>query len=421
MPQTEKINISAANSTTQTSNSVKYGELVILGYNGCLFNGDKGRRRSKFQLFKRQVPNGVKAAKHHIVNNPQQSELIQNCHQHSVSYTLSRSQAVIVEYDHDCNTDMFQIGRSSEEQIDFVVMDTIPGTQRGDQSVIMQSTISRYACRILVDRTHPYAARIYAAGFDNGKNIFLGEKATKWYTDGEIDGLTTNGILIMHPINGFTENSKTGLWRELSVEGGLYALRESRSAPNKGNLVSTENNVLKDGTLIDLCGATLVWRSNEGLVQGPTLVELEKQIEQINASRPQCPVGLNTLVLPCKNSMTDNEKAPYVYLKCGHVHGQHSWGKGDDLNNCTCPMCREVGPFVKLQLGEETSFYNDNGIITHCFSPCGHMASEKTVRYWSTVQIPHGCLGFQPACPFCATVLNELNPWVRLIFQDNMD
>jgi pellino protein len=32
---------------------VKYGELVILGYNGALPQGDKGRRRSKFILYRR--------------------------------------------------------------------------------------------------------------------------------------------------------------------------------------------------------------------------------------------------------------------------------------------------------------------------------------------------------------------------------
>lgn len=112
-----------------------------------------------------------------------------------------------------------------------------------------------------------------------------------------------------------------------------------------------------------------------------SLAELESQIEEINASRPQCPVGLNTLVLPSKNTISDTEKTPYVYLNCGHVHGQHSWGKGDNTDNCICPMCRKVGPFVKLQLGQETSFYNDNNLITHCFSPCGHMASENTVKW----------------------------------------
>ena len=101
-------------------------------------------------------------------------QLIQNTEQHSVSYTLSRTQAVIVQYDPDPDTDMFQIGRSSEGPIDFVVMDTIPGDQRGDNSVAQQSTISRFACRIIVERSPPYVARIYAAGFDVGKNIFLG-------------------------------------------------------------------------------------------------------------------------------------------------------------------------------------------------------------------------------------------------------
>jgi len=101
-------------------------------------------------------------------------QLIQNTEQHSVSYTLSRTQAVIVQYDPDPDTDMFQVGRSSEDPIDFVVMDTVPGDQRGDNSITQQSTISRFACRIIVERNPPYIARIYAAGFDVGKNIFLG-------------------------------------------------------------------------------------------------------------------------------------------------------------------------------------------------------------------------------------------------------
>ena len=102
------------------------------------------------------------------------SQLIQNSNQHSVSFTLNRGQAIIVQYDPDSDVDMFQIGRSSESPIDFVVMDTIPGDQRAEMSVVPQSTISRFACRILVERNPPYTARIFAAGFDSEKNIFLG-------------------------------------------------------------------------------------------------------------------------------------------------------------------------------------------------------------------------------------------------------
>lgn len=64
------------------------------------------------------------------------------------------------------------------------------------------------------------------------------EKATKWKNpDGHMDGLTTNGVLVMHP-EGFPEDPKQGLWREISVCGDVYALRETRSGPSRGKLVS---------------------------------------------------------------------------------------------------------------------------------------------------------------------------------------
>lgn len=58
----------------------------------------------------------------------------------------------------------------------------------------------------------------------------------------EIDGLTTNGILIMHPkgqfVGGNTENPGTNVpWRECSVGGDVFGLRESRSAQQKGEPV----------------------------------------------------------------------------------------------------------------------------------------------------------------------------------------
>ncbi|KAL0169988.1 hypothetical protein M9458_034584, partial [Cirrhinus mrigala] len=66
------------------------------------------------------------------------------------------------------------IGRSTETPIDFVVTDTVPGSQSNSDTQSVQSTISRFACRIMCQRTPPYTARIFAAGFDSSKNIFLG-------------------------------------------------------------------------------------------------------------------------------------------------------------------------------------------------------------------------------------------------------
>ncbi|GFR19008.1 protein pellino [Trichonephila clavata] len=400
-----------------------YGELVILGYNGSLPQGEKGRRRSKFVLCKRPVSNGVKKSQHYVVKTPQSSKAILDSTQHSISYTLSRNQAVIVEYMPDDETDMFQIGRSSEGPIDFVVMDTVPGDKTGEGKVT-QSTISRFACRILIHRNPNYTARVYAAGFDSSRNIFLGEKATKWQQNGEIDGLTTNGILIMHPRNSFCGGggmSEPGIWREVSVGGGVYALRESRSAPQKGLKIDDDTNVLKDGTLIDLCGATLLWRSAEGLSKSPTKHLLEEKIDELNAGRPQCPVGLNTLVISRKYTLKSSDKQPYVYLICGHVQGLHGWREDKESNARTCPMCLKVGPIVKLTMGIEPSFYVDCGPPNFAFNPCGHMATEKTVKYWASVPIPHGTNGFHAACPFCSTPLCGSPGYARLIFQDHVD
>ncbi|CAA9999322.1 unnamed protein product [Nesidiocoris tenuis] len=328
-------------SSNDDKNRVKYGELVILGNNGSLPQGDKGRRRSKLVLYKRSVPNGIKKSKHYVVKSPHASQAILDSTQHSISYTLSRNQAIIVEYMPDEDTDMFQIGRSSEAPIDFVVMDTIPGDKSCDGKV-MASTISRFACRILADRNNPKISRIYAAGFDTSRNIFLGEKATKWQEGHDIDGLTTNGVLIMHPQGSFCGgDADTGIWKEVSVGGGVYTLRESRSAQQKGKAVEGASNILQDGTLIDLCGATLLWRSAEGLAKSPTREYLESLVDKVNAERPTCPVGLNTLVIPRKSN-NDSEKQPYVYLNCGHVQGLHDWGVEKGTNSRTCSMCFKI-------------------------------------------------------------------------------
>ncbi|KAL8168733.1 UNVERIFIED_CONTAM: E3 ubiquitin-protein ligase pellino 2 [Gekko kuhli] len=356
---------------------------------------------------------------------PSPSEAISCKGQHSISYTLSRNQTVIVEYTHDKDTDMFQVGRSTESPIDFVVTDTISGSQNSDETQITQSTISRFACRIVCDRNAPYTARIFAAGFDSSKNIFLGEKAAKWKNpDGHMDGLTTNGVLVMHPRGGFTEESKPGVWREISVCGDVYTLRETRSAQQRGKLVENETNVLQDGSLVDLCGATLLWRTADGLFHTPTQKHIEALRQEINAARPQCPVGLNTLAFPSINRKeVVEEKQPWAYLSCGHVHGYHNWGHRSDTeaNERECPMCRTVGPYVPLWLGCEAGFYVDAGPPTYAFTPCGHVCSEKSAKYWSQIPLPHGTHAFHAACPFCATQLSGEQNCVKLIFQGPID
>ncbi|KAG9262682.1 hypothetical protein AMEX_G24492 [Astyanax mexicanus] len=310
-------------SEQNSSKPVKYGELIVLGCNGSLPGGERGRRRSRFSLVKRPTANGVKPSTSHTCS-PQAAKVISNTSQHSVSYTLSWAETVVVEYTDDNETDMYQIGRSTERPIDIVVTNTGSGGHGNGPVRSLQSTISRFACRIVCDRTPPYTARLYAAGFDCSRNIFLGEKAAKWHTfGGQMDGLTTNGVLLMQPARG----SRPAVWREISVCGNVFTLRDPASPQNRGKQVKDESPILLDGSLIDLCGVTLLWRSVEGLANSPTSSHLEALRLRLNAARPQCPVLLSTLAFPSLDG--PRPRRPWAYMTCGHVHGYHPWqGRG---------------------------------------------------------------------------------------------
>lgn len=109
-------------------------------------------------------------------------------------------------------------------------------------------------------------------------------------------------------------------------------------------------------------------------------------------------------------------KIVFLYL----FYRLHHWGQTTNPNSRKCPVCLRLGPAVKLSSGIETSFYIDSSPPTHTFS-CGHMASEKTVKTWSSIAIPHGVNGFHHLCPFCATALDDSINGVKLIFQDHVD
>ncbi|KAF7690298.1 hypothetical protein HF521_012102 [Silurus meridionalis] len=187
------------------------------------------------------------------------------------------------------------------------------------------------------------------------------------------------------------------MWREISVCGNVYTLRETRSGPIRGQLAQGESSALQDGSLVDLCGATLLWRTAE-------------------ATR----------------SHSLEERQPWAYLTCGHVHGRHDWGQKPE--HCReheggpstggrreCPLCRSLGPYVPLWLGCEPAFYVDAGAPTHAFVPCGHVCSERTAKYWAETSLPHGTHAFQPICPFCSTPLTGTPGFTRLIFQGPVD
>ena len=84
---------------------------------------------------------------------------------HTVTYTLNRNTSVVVRYENDSDTDMFQLGRSTEPPIDMVLVDIQPGRSgdSGSRTVLPeQSTLSRFACRIVCERDPPYQVNQYS-------------------------------------------------------------------------------------------------------------------------------------------------------------------------------------------------------------------------------------------------------------------
>ena len=89
-------------------------------------------------------------------------------------------QQVTIEYVPDDTTDMFQLGRMVVPQNDFVVR----GPLHMDANGVLCGPVSRYACRIVCSRLPPFDCYIFAAGFNNERDIFLSEQAPKWRLSG---------------------------------------------------------------------------------------------------------------------------------------------------------------------------------------------------------------------------------------------
>lgn len=128
-------------------------------------------------------------------------------------------------------------------------------------------------------------------------------------------------------------------------------------------------------------------------------------ITEINVARPQCPVGLNTLMLPTKSAAIASDRQPYVYISCGHVHGQHSWGRDSNDNTRTCPMCMMVRRciFVTITIlrGKSVALYATYLMVCYCV--------------YSTDHLSNCCRAWKRACVLTRmlprTVLDRVDTW----------
>ncbi|KAG8197244.1 hypothetical protein JTE90_007496 [Oedothorax gibbosus] len=364
-----------------------YGELFVLG---C--DDGTSRLSNRFVLRRRSKASGVKEVSSvtYIPTIPDRK--------HTVSFQVSASRSVAVEYIHDTTTDMFQMGRHHHSPID-IHLSNINNGRKG---------ISRFACRLVIQRHgESHQARIYAAAFDGSGNIFLGEEAiADFSTGGEMDGFTTNGVYILQP---------GGEWREVSVRGRLYPARIVGETTSSRRPLQEEENRLMDGTLIDLCGVTLMWRTREGLSDAPSEDSLNRMECLLKELAPESQRRNGPLT---GELHWEGERRAYVFLSCGHVVTMNLRLK-DSMDGWSCPECRCIGPVACLRVGRERGFYADKELPSHAFRPCGHVTTLRTVKYWSSVAMPpHRNVQEKGVCPFCATKLHNVIKYVGLIYPE---
>ena len=363
----------------ETGEGAVYGQLIVLGYKEYRVEGSTwhpvGARNEKFALRRRDVANGIRRDAVYLSSAPPDKKDAHHgkyrsaAASHSVTMSVaagargadgkpvSAPKRVTVEYVPDAREDMFQLGRMIVPQNDFVVR----GPLHLDSGGVLCGPVSRYACRLTCSRRPPYECTLYAAGFNNERDIFLSEQAPKWQLapgeraadapplgdegkdGGEPDGaqwdaLTTFGVRIWKP--------EIGAWREVSVHGGVHEPRAR--ADVAGKRFALENSTLTNGTIVDLAGIQLLYesaasmRAHERAARAGDRRELSQSgersrqipgdpnaaapariVARFNARRPQCPVQLHTIRLEYdddKRRALAQDRRPYIFPACGHVH-----------------------------------------------------------------------------------------------------
>ena len=172
--------------------------------------------------------------------------------------------------------------------------------------------------------------------------------------DDSWDALTTFGVRLWRP--------DVQSWREVSVRGQAFGPRPhtssvgeqilpSRCARGSGPFQYEAMNELVDGCIIDIAGVCLLFQSPRSMHRQLEVDPLTL-LRRLNAVKPQCPVHMHTIKFSHSSSKervgrvlkgmsssgeglvatgsffvppvdywdTEEDRRPYVFPACGHVH-----------------------------------------------------------------------------------------------------
>ncbi|CAM9236615.1 unnamed protein product, partial [Hapterophycus canaliculatus] len=189
-----------------------------------------GSKNEIFVLGRRQAANGVRIGRSSVNGKPvaaaerlgafhvvqlslssQQREAARDvenekCASNTQAAGERRQHVVEIPCVADDGFDMFQLGRMQGVENDFVVKGPLHKSQPGGK---VCGPVSRYAVRLLVDRSPPHRCTIFAGGFNSRRCLALPKASPKWLKEnGDWDAVTPFGVRILKP--------EVGEWREVS-------------------------------------------------------------------------------------------------------------------------------------------------------------------------------------------------------------
>jgi len=187
------------------------------------------------------------------------------------------------------------------------------------------------------------------------------------------------------------------------LSGQLYKRPAFPSIKSRWLFRSDRSNQLKTETLINIWGINFIWFDGNQEVSWNLNSWLRKQ-------RAMCPVSLTNI-----SFMEGLENNPAcVYPACGHVHGYLP--ELFKPKRSMCPLCRKEGSLVLLKYPQPSLL--ELFPPTHCFNPCGCVASENTCFKWSTVRLhEHNKSVMACCCPYCLEILDTEIPYSLLRLQ----
>ncbi|GMH82734.1 hypothetical protein TL16_g09361 [Triparma laevis f. inornata] len=404
-----------------------YGQLVVLGHKEYHVNRGKleprGERNAAFPLMRRTKANGIRKDKTIVTassskgSEGNRSPIQTYCVTMRVKPKKKEAQGkvVVTSYIPDEALDMYQLGRLAVKQNDFCFRGPLTSNERGQ----FCGPVSRYAARIMCERTPPFSTWICAAGFDNKKDIFLSEGAPKWKeeegeNEDDWDAVTTFGLRIWQP--------SVGKWVEVSVNGYMHEVRETDDAC--GARINNSLARLEHGSIVDLSGVQFIFQDFEHMkMNRPSEETLEMFMGDFNSMRLQCPVSLETIRYShsiAESKMDwgegeDSSEAAGVFPACGHIV-TYSTEMAQGLLNC--PLCRVQSKLKQLSIAYTPAVTHGEQPPSYIFNPCGCAASLECCEFWSGITIHHPPKPGQSEvalCPYCATVLDPEKPFTRMV------